>query len=146
VFSTSSQESEWFGSRICRPIAIGDVINSIWSRLLCSPRLCCLHLNLSRLALRWHPCSEPTSRSLCVLPDNPGLLSVNVHSALLIRRPMIAQCSTAAFLFGAGDIIAQQAVERKGKEHDVSPQALTYRRCATFCTTNFSTLLVLTNS
>ncbi|KAJ7260580.1 hypothetical protein C8J57DRAFT_1514513 [Mycena rebaudengoi] len=40
------------------------------------------------------------------------------YNALLIRRPMIAQCSTAAFLFGAGDIIAQQAVERKGKEHD----------------------------
>lgn len=43
----------------------------------------------------------------------------NIDSALLIRRPMAAQCGTAALLFGAGDIIAQQAVERKGKEHDV---------------------------
>lgn len=33
---------------------------------------------------------------------------------------MLAQCGTAAVLFGAGDIIAQQAVEGKGKEHDVS--------------------------
>jgi hypothetical protein len=39
---------------------------------------------------------------------------------MLIRRPMLAQCGTAAVLFGAGDIIAQQAVEGKGKEHDVS--------------------------
>jgi protein Mpv17 len=33
---------------------------------------------------------------------------------------MIAQCATAAVLFGAGDVIAQQAVEKKGKQHDVS--------------------------
>ena len=32
---------------------------------------------------------------------------------------MIAQSATAAFLFGAGDIIAQQAIERQGKNHDV---------------------------
>jgi protein Mpv17 len=33
---------------------------------------------------------------------------------------MITQCITAAVLFGAGDIVAQQAVEGKGKRHDVS--------------------------
>jgi hypothetical protein len=44
----------------------------------------------------------------------------NIDSTMLIRRPMLAQCGTAAVLFGAGDIIAQQAVEGKGKEHDVS--------------------------
>ena len=33
---------------------------------------------------------------------------------------MITQCITAAVLFGAGDIVAQQAIEGKGKEHDVS--------------------------
>ncbi|KAH0834302.1 hypothetical protein J3R83DRAFT_11677 [Lanmaoa asiatica] len=31
---------------------------------------------------------------------------------------MIAQSATAAFLFGAGDIIAQQAIEHQGKNHD----------------------------
>jgi hypothetical protein len=33
---------------------------------------------------------------------------------------MLAQCGTAGFLFGAGDIIAQQTFEKKGKDHDVS--------------------------
>lgn len=32
---------------------------------------------------------------------------------------MIAQSATAAFLFGAGDVIAQQAIEHQGKNHDV---------------------------
>jgi hypothetical protein len=33
---------------------------------------------------------------------------------------MMAQCGTAAVLFGTGDLIAQQAVEKKGLEgHDV---------------------------
>ncbi|KAK7037668.1 Protein required for ethanol metabolism [Paramarasmius palmivorus] len=31
---------------------------------------------------------------------------------------MLAQCATAGFLFGAGDVIAQQAVEKRGKDHD----------------------------
>ncbi|KAJ7735708.1 hypothetical protein B0H16DRAFT_1425907 [Mycena metata] len=43
---------------------------------------------------------------------------LRAYNALLIRRPMLTQCVTAATLFGAGDIIAQQAVEKKGKEHD----------------------------
>ena len=33
---------------------------------------------------------------------------------------MITQCATAGVLFGAGDIIGQQAVDGKGKDHDVS--------------------------
>ncbi|KAJ7018668.1 hypothetical protein C8F04DRAFT_365117 [Mycena alexandri] len=45
------------------------------------------------------------------------------YNALLIRRPMLTQCATAATLFGAGDIIAQQAVERKGKNHDFARTA-----------------------
>ncbi|KAJ7099897.1 hypothetical protein B0H15DRAFT_817972 [Mycena belliarum] len=45
------------------------------------------------------------------------------YNTLLIRRPMLAQCATAAVLFGAGDIIAQQAVERRGKEHDFARTA-----------------------
>jgi hypothetical protein len=41
-------------------------------------------------------------------------------SAALIRRPMVAQCGTAAVLFGTGDLIAQQGIEKKGlKRHDV---------------------------
>jgi hypothetical protein len=43
-----------------------------------------------------------------------------LDSAALIRRPMVAQCGTAAVLFGTGDLIAQQAIEKKGlKGHDV---------------------------
>ncbi|PPQ75688.1 hypothetical protein CVT26_001522 [Gymnopilus dilepis] len=38
--------------------------------------------------------------------------------AALLRRPMLTQCITAAVLFGGGDIIAQQAVEGKGQQHD----------------------------
>jgi len=36
---------------------------------------------------------------------------------------MFAQSATAAFLFGAGDVIAQQVIERQGKDHDVSIDA-----------------------
>ncbi|KAF8121101.1 hypothetical protein EV363DRAFT_1438015 [Boletus edulis] len=41
-----------------------------------------------------------------------------IYNAALIRRPLIVQSATAALLFGAGDIIAQQAIERQGKNHD----------------------------
>ncbi|KAJ3502498.1 hypothetical protein NLJ89_g8859 [Agrocybe chaxingu] len=37
---------------------------------------------------------------------------------------MATQCVTAAVLFGAGDVVAQQAVEGKGKNHDVSTLVL----------------------
>ena len=37
---------------------------------------------------------------------------------------MITQCATAGVLFGAGDIIAQRAIEEKGKDHDVSTCAV----------------------
>ena len=33
---------------------------------------------------------------------------------------MVAQCGTSALLFGSGDLIAQQGIEKKGfKNHDV---------------------------
>ncbi|KAJ7726714.1 hypothetical protein DFH07DRAFT_852620 [Mycena maculata] len=48
---------------------------------------------------------------------------LRAYNAMLMRRPMLAQCGTAAVLFGAGDIIAQQAVEGKGKEHDFARTA-----------------------
>ncbi|KAF5309439.1 hypothetical protein D9619_012458 [Psilocybe cf. subviscida] len=38
--------------------------------------------------------------------------------AALLRRPMVAQCATAAVLFGAGDVVAQQIVEGRGSKHD----------------------------
>jgi hypothetical protein len=40
-------------------------------------------------------------------------------SSALLRRPYLASCTTAAVLFGAGDVIAQQAIEKRGKQHDV---------------------------
>ncbi|KAI6103955.1 hypothetical protein EDD16DRAFT_1888077 [Pisolithus croceorrhizus] len=43
---------------------------------------------------------------------------LKLYNAALIRRPMLAQSATAAVLFGAGDIIAQQAIEQRGKNHD----------------------------
>ena len=50
---------------------------------------------------------------------NFALLQTAMDSAALLRRPMYTQCLTAATLFGAGDVIAQQVVEKRGKEHDV---------------------------
>lgn len=43
---------------------------------------------------------------------------IRAYNSALLRKPMITQCVTAGVLFGAGDIIAQQAVEGKGKDHD----------------------------
>jgi hypothetical protein len=40
---------------------------------------------------------------------------------------MVAQCTTAAVLFGTGDVIAQQAIEKKGSKHDVSAVILSDR-------------------
>ncbi|KXN90232.1 Protein SYM1 [Leucoagaricus sp. SymC.cos] len=41
------------------------------------------------------------------------------YNAALIRRPLLTQCVTAAVLFGTGDVIAQQLVEKKGGQHDL---------------------------
>jgi hypothetical protein len=61
------------------------------------------------------------------LPHVPAKFIVTItqknyflFSTSLLRRPMMTQCITAAVLFGAGDVIAQQAVEGKGRKHDVS--------------------------
>lgn len=40
------------------------------------------------------------------------------YNAALIRRPILSQSLAAVVLFGAGDIIAQQAIEQRGKNHD----------------------------
>ena len=57
------------------------------------------------------------------LPHKPVLkyLSVLPFSTALIRRPMLTQCATSFVLFGTGDILAQQAFEKKGSNHDVRP-------------------------
>ncbi|EGN92058.1 hypothetical protein SERLA73DRAFT_191631 [Serpula lacrymans var. lacrymans S7.3] len=48
---------------------------------------------------------------------------LRLYNAALIRRPMLTQSATAAFLFGAGDVIAQQAIEGQGKNHDFARTA-----------------------
>ncbi|KAF7436613.1 Protein required for ethanol metabolism [Pleurotus ostreatus] len=49
---------------------------------------------------------------------------LRAYNSALIRRPMLAQCLTGGILFGAGDFIAQQAVERRGlSDHDLSRTA-----------------------
>ncbi|KIW17783.1 hypothetical protein PV08_04978 [Exophiala spinifera] len=43
------------------------------------------------------------------------------YQARLARRPLLTQAVTTAVLFGAGDTLAQQAVEKKGfSNHDVT--------------------------
>nr|VWP00765.1 BHLH domain-containing protein [Ganoderma boninense] len=65
--------------------------------------------------------SAPRSPRVLDVWNRYGMLtSPAVHSASLIRRPMVTQCATAFTLFGAGDILAQQAFEKKGSNHDVS--------------------------
>jgi len=42
---------------------------------------------------------------------------------LLLKRPLATQCVTSAVLFASGDIIAQQAIQRKRAKHDFSRTA-----------------------
>ncbi|CAE6431126.1 unnamed protein product [Rhizoctonia solani] len=44
---------------------------------------------------------------------------MQAYMRLMNRRPLLGPCITTAFLFGTGDIVAQQLVDRKGvKDHD----------------------------
>ncbi|KAF5335476.1 hypothetical protein D9611_012197 [Ephemerocybe angulata] len=43
---------------------------------------------------------------------------LRAYNAALLRKPMMVQCLTAAAMFGVGDVIAQQAIEGRGKKHD----------------------------
>ncbi|GAA5854271.1 hypothetical protein JCM3766R1_004142 [Sporobolomyces carnicolor] len=45
-----------------------------------------------------------------------GLL--RAYNSALIRRPYATGMGSAAFLFGAGDVLAQQGIEKRGKDHD----------------------------
>lgn len=49
---------------------------------------------------------------------------ISFNSALLQRKPMATQCVTAGILFGTGDVIAQQIIEKQGKKHDVRPSQI----------------------
>lgn len=43
------------------------------------------------------------------------------YQAKLAKRPLLTQVVTTAILFGAGDVIAQQAVDKKGlQKHDLA--------------------------
>jgi len=42
---------------------------------------------------------------------------------LLLKRPLATQCATSAVLFATGDVIAQQAIERKRSRHDFARTA-----------------------
>ncbi len=70
---------------------------------------------------RWQRASRPrllgTPRCTQLNPTlyRPTADEFLLCSAALIRRPIATQCATAAVLFGTGDIIAQQAVERRGE-------------------------------
>ncbi|KAH8105767.1 hypothetical protein DFH11DRAFT_644837 [Phellopilus nigrolimitatus] len=48
---------------------------------------------------------------------------LRAYNALLQRRPLLTQSVTAGVLFGAGDVIAQQGIERQGKNHDFARTA-----------------------
>ncbi|WVQ86057.1 protein SYM1 [Cryptococcus sp. DSM 104549] len=40
------------------------------------------------------------------------------YSAFLARRPMLGNMASSAVLFATGDAVAQQLIEKKGKDHD----------------------------
>ncbi|KAJ3916440.1 hypothetical protein F5877DRAFT_91749 [Lentinula edodes] len=47
--------------------------------------------------------------------------NIHLNSAAFARRPMATQSATSAVIFGAGDVIAQQLVDRRGlRNHDVT--------------------------
>lgn len=60
-----------------------------------------------------------TTLQVCQIVFDFVYLYLSILSAALIRRPMFTQSLTAATLFGAGDIIAQQVIEQRGPNHDV---------------------------
>lgn len=67
--------------------------------------------------VRAHP--RPIHHHLSQTPTT--LTSTHRYQARLASRPLLTQAVTTAVLFGAGDVIAQQAVDKKGIEkHDVA--------------------------
>lgn len=61
--------------------------------------------------VRWHS----TDLKLQILTCLPR------YQAKLAKRPLFTQAVTTGVLFGVGDVIAQQAVDKKGlKNHDIA--------------------------
>ena len=61
------------------------------------------------------------SAALTTTVNFDGLWGTPLWSASLVRRPMLTQCATSLTLFAAGDVVAQQLIEKKGfDKHDVS--------------------------
>ncbi|KAF5328195.1 hypothetical protein D9619_013386 [Psilocybe cf. subviscida] len=53
-----------------------------------------------------------------------ALRFLSAYNNLLHRRPMLTQCATGAVIFAAGDLVAQQVVEKRGlKGHDLTRTA-----------------------
>ncbi|KAK7693273.1 hypothetical protein QCA50_002840 [Cerrena zonata] len=49
---------------------------------------------------------------------------LRAFNASLVRRPMLTQCATSLTLFAAGDVVAQQLIEKKGfDKHDFARTA-----------------------
>ncbi|KAJ3476288.1 hypothetical protein NLI96_g11264 [Meripilus lineatus] len=46
------------------------------------------------------------------------LYSERTSAVLFTYLPMLTQCATSLTLFAAGDVVAQQFIEKKGKDHD----------------------------
>jgi hypothetical protein len=69
----------------------------------------------------WQLSSERTSVSYSPSRVSTEQQTFLLRSAALLGRPLLTNCLSAAVLFGAGDIIAQQAFEKKGgiNGHDV---------------------------
>ncbi|TNY17046.1 hypothetical protein DMC30DRAFT_420165 [Rhodotorula diobovata] len=43
---------------------------------------------------------------------------LRAYNASLLRRPYATGMVSAGFLFGAGDVLAQQGIEKRGRDHD----------------------------
>ena len=68
-----------------------------------------------------------------------GLWGTPLCSASLVRRPMLTQCATSLTLFAAGDVVAQQLIEKKGfDKHDVSFRAAGYPPMLSDCVSQFA--------
>ena len=92
----------------------------------------------------WPPFSEHTSMILFHIERTGEIDPTCIfNSSALIRRPMLTQCGTATFLFGAGDVIAQQWIERKGRDHDVCTTCVFHGVFSMPCKAKWRTLLMV---
>lgn len=62
-----------------------------------------------------HPPDALSASKRTLLP--PADLALTPHYSM--RRPYATGMASAAFLFGTGDVLAQQGIEKRGADHDV---------------------------